>query len=148
MKYSGGSVKTEGIYIWFCLAFHQAWITEVRVEWGVFHWTDKVCVRMTIVTYLSTQSLKNYLRVSDIWLILYKKNEMLNEHLIQEYVAIASYKIQNCWINLLNSSYQKPVLAVTSKRRRSSRSGLSKMQDLPEQEDKRSRSKSNKKRSS
>ena len=46
------------------------------------------------------------------------------------------------------SPYHKPVSAITSKRRRSSRSGPLKMEDLPEQEDKRSISKSNKKRSS
>ena len=47
-----------------------------------------------------------------------------------------------------NSLYHKPVSAVTSKTRRSSRSGLSKIEDLPEQEDKRSKSKINKKQSS
>ena len=47
----------------------------------------------------------------------------------------------------LISLYHKPVSAVTSKRR-SSCSGPSKMEDLPEQEDKRSISKSNKKRCS
>ena len=45
----------------------------------------------------------------------------------------------------LISLYHKLVSAVTSKRRRSSCSGPSKMEDLPEQEDKRSISKSNKK---
>ena len=43
------------------------------------------------------------------------------------------------------SLYHKPVSAVSSKRRRSSCSGPSKMEDLPKQEDKRSLSKSNKK---
>ena len=46
------------------------------------------------------------------------------------------------------SPYHNPVSAVASKRRRSSRPGPSKMEDLPEQEDKRFISKSNKKRSS
>ena len=44
-----------------------------------------------------------------------------------------------------NSPYHKPVSTDTSKRRRSSRSGPLKMEDLPEQEDKRSILKSNKK---
>ena len=46
------------------------------------------------------------------------------------------------------SPYHKPVSAVTSERRRFSRSGPLKMEDLPKQEDKRSISKSNKKQSS
>ena len=41
-----------------------------------------------------------------------------------------------------NSLHHKPVSTVTSKKRRSSRSGLSKIEDLPEQEDKKSKSKS------
>ena len=53
-------------------------------------------------------------------------------------------------VNLFSvtSPYHKLVSAVTSKRRRSSRSGLPKIKDLPVQEDKRSISKINKKRSS
>ena len=39
-------------------------------------------------------------------------------------------------LNLPISPYHKPVTAVCSKRRRSSRSGLLKMEDLPEKEDK------------
>ena len=54
----------------------------------------------------------------------------------------------NLTLHCLDSRYHKPVSAVTSKRRRCSRSGLSKMEDLPEQEDKRSISKISKKQSS
>ena len=44
---------------------------------------------MTIV--ICYHSLKNYLEVSDIWLSDFvQKNEMLNDHLIQEFVAIAT----------------------------------------------------------
>ena len=44
---------------------------------------------MTVVT--CEHSLKNYLKVSDIWLSDFvQKNEMRNDHLIQEFVAIAT----------------------------------------------------------
>ena len=49
---------------------------------------------------------------------------------IYAYTMVGRQKHHN-----FNSPYHKPVLAVTSKRRRSSCLGLSKMQDLPKQED-------------
>ena len=55
--------------------------------------------------------------------------------------------MQLCYY-LLNSPYHKPILTLTSKRRRSSYLGISKMEDLPEQENKRSISNGNKKRNS
>ena len=55
--------------------------------------------------------------------------------------------MQLCYY-LLNSPYNTPISTVTSKRRRSTCLGISKMEDLPEQENKRYISNGNKKRSS